>query len=320
MKNKIFIGIDIGGTKIATGLVNPSGKILAKIKISTPPKVSRSVIYKTITNLVDDLITQNDLSIKEIGGIGIGIPGIVDIDENKILAAPNIDMAGLAISQSLSKIFKVKVAAGNDVNLGLLGEQWLGAAKNLHHVIGLFPGTGIGGAIIVNGKLFIGAQGAAAELGHMIMETDGPLCSCGNQGCLEALASRWAIERDIRQAIKKGKKTILANKISSNKPIKSKLLKDALKSHDPLTTKIMTNASYILGEACISLTHIFNPQVIVLGGGVVEACGDFILPIIRKTAYSDPFFKKLKRCQIVESKLGDDAVLLGAVALIRSSS
>ena len=318
MPQELFVGIDVGGTKIAAALIDNSGKILIREKIPTPSNAPTSLLFKTIVDTIKEILNNSKDSQKNLAGIGVGIPGIVDVNQNRILATPNINLTGIAISQKLKIIFKVPVVAGNDVNLGLLGEQWLGAAKNLDHVIGLFPGTGIGGAIVIDGKLFIGAQGAAAELGHMIMEVNGPECSCGNYGCLEALASRWAIERDIRQAIKKGKKTIIAKKILPNKPIKSKLIYEALNSQDPLITKILTKASLVLGQSCISLTHIFNPETIVLGGGVIEACGEFMLPIIRRTAYNDTFFKKLKRCRIVESKLKDDAVLLGAVALIKA--
>ena len=318
MVKKFFVGVDIGGTKMAAALVSPSGRIITREKIPTSPRTTTAAIFENVVSLIQDVLHDNQITAKNLGGIGVGIPGIVDIDQSKILAAPNINLAGLSISQRLAKIFHTKVAAGNDVNLGLLGEQWLGAAKNIDHVIGLFPGTGIGGAIIINGQLILGNQGAAAELGHMIMEINGPKCTCGNEGCLEALASRWAIERDIRAAIKKGKKTILAKKINSDKPIKSRLINEALKARDPLVTKLITKASLVLGQACVSLAHIFNPQAIVFGGGVIEACGEFMLPIIRQTAYADPFFKKLKRCTIVESKLKDDAVILGAVALIIS--
>jgi glucokinase len=209
--------------------------------------------------------------------------------------------------------------AGNDVNLGLLGEQWLGAARGVKNIIGLFPGTGIGGAIVSQGTLFLGREGAAAELGHMIMDLNGPPCSCGNRGCLEALASRWAIERDIRRAVKRGEKTILTEYTEKLSPIKSKMLRKALGRKDPLVTHIIREAALTLGKACINLKHIFNPEMIVLGGGVIEACGDYMLPVIQKVSQNDPFFKSLKPCKIVESSLEDDAVMLGAVALVKNS-
>ncbi len=317
MKQKFFIGIDVGGTKIASAAISPTGKILNRAKIATPAKAKPGAIYGLIIELVEQILREGKLSRKDLVGIGIGIPGIVD-NHFHILATPNIDLAGYPLCAKMSKKFHVKVVAGNDVNLGLLGEQWLGAAKKVKNVIGLFPGTGVGGAIIINGKLLIGTQGAAAEFGHIIMCADGPACSCGNHGCLEALTGRWAIERDIRASVKQGHKTLIT-KLTDGKltSIKSKFLKAALKAQDPLTTQVMTKAAHFLGLACINLRHIFNPELIILGGGVIEACGGFLLPIINKTFHADPFFAKIDRCQISASKLGDDAVILGAVALAK---
>ncbi len=319
MKTKFFIGIDVGGTKIAAAIISPAGKVLTRAKTSTPAKAKPALILALILELIEQIIREKNLSSKQLAGIGIGVPGIVD-SHNHILATPNINLAGFPLCAKVSKKFHVKVVAGNDVNLGLLGEQWLGAGKKIKNIIGIFPGTGVGGAILIDGKLVIGTQGAAAEIGHMILCPDGPICSCGNHGCLEALTGRWAIERDIRASIEHGRKTLITQltngKIAS---IKSKFLKAALKAKDPLTVEIMQKAARTLGFACINVRHIFNPQLIILGGGVVEACGEFLLPIINKTFHADPFFAKIDKCKIAASSLGDDAVVLGAVALVKKS-
>jgi len=319
MPKKIFIGVDVGGTKIAGGLVTVSGKVIAREKQSTPPQAKPKKIYNVLADIIDDLLQKNKTKLDNIYGIGVGIPGLVD-PNNRILITPNINLSHYPLALKLKKKFKVKVFLGNDVNLGLLAEYWLGVAKNFHYIVGLFPGTGIGGGVILHGELFTGPHGAAAELGHMIMDREGPPCSCGNRGCLEALASRWAIERDIRQAIKNGQKSIITKLTNGHlNVIKSKVLKQALKHKDPLVTRIMQNAASVLGEACLSLRHIFNPELIVLGGGVMEACGNFILPIVRKTMEGDPFFAKFDNCRVVQSLLKDDAVILGAVALVKNN-
>lgn len=319
MKTKFFIGIDVGGTKIAAAIISPAGKVLARAKTSTPAKAKPALILALILDLIEQIIREGKFSRKQLAGIGIGVPGIVD-SQNHILATPNINLAGFPLCAKLSKKFHVKVVAGNDVNLGLLGEQWLGAGKKIKNIIGIFPGTGVGGAILIDGKLIIGTQGAAAEIGHMIICPDGPMCSCGNHGCLEALTGRWAIERDIRTSIEHGRKTLITQLINGKvASIKSKFLKAALKAKDPLTVEIMQKAARTLGLACINMRHIFNPQLIILGGGVIEACGEFLLPIINKTFHADPFFAKIDKCKIVSSSLGDDAVVLGAVALVKKS-
>ena len=205
-----YIGLDIGGTKIAGALVSASGKILTRTKTSTPKRVKPKDIYGCVTDAIDELIHAGDVRISSIKGIGVGVPGIVDTRNHQILAAPNIALTGFPLSISLKRKYHKRVVMTNDVNAGLLGEAWLGAAKGMSHVVGIFPGTGVGGAVICDGKLLLGAQGAATELGHVIVKLDGPLCHCGNRGCLEALTSRWALERDIRLAVKAGHKTIVS--------------------------------------------------------------------------------------------------------------
>lgn len=317
MNSKHFIGIDIGGTKIAAALVTSGGKILGRAKSSTPPNAKGKEILKIILKTIDEI--RFEYPLEKISGVGIGIPGIADPKTHEILVTPNIKLAGFPLRNELAKRFKTKVVIDNDVNCGLLGEQWLGAARKIKNVIGLFPGTGIGGAIVIDGKLFSGSQGAAAELGHMMIDLKGPLCSCGNHGCLEAYASRWAIQRDIRAAIKSGKKSIITQMTKGDLSIiKSKALKEALHRRDSVVTGILTNTAHILGRGCVSINHIFNPEMIVLGGGVIEACGDFLLPRIQKVVKDDPFFKKFKPCKIVAAQLEDNAVILGAVALVRT--
>ena len=316
MNYKFYLGVDVGGTKIASALVREDGKIMSRSKSPTIPHANGRSNLKTVIQTIDQTLI-NSPSVK-IAGIGLGIPGIADPKTQSIIVTPNINLAGFPLKNELAKFYKTKVVIDNDVNCGLLGEQWLGVAKNKKHVIGLFPGTGIGGAILIDGKLITGTQGAAAELGHMIISINGPQCSCGNKGCLEALASRWAIQRDIKKAIKSGKKSLITELTKNNlNVIKSKAIKQALTRRDPVVTTIMTQVALTLGQACLSINHIFNPEMIVLGGGVIEACGDFLIPRIKKITSNDPFFKKFKSCQIIEAKLQDDAVLLGAVALVK---
>jgi glucokinase len=206
----LYIGIDVGGTKISAGLVNSRGKVLARYKHKSPRSKDPRDLISALSDIIDELLTENSLSARDLKGIGLGVPGLLDKDRQRILASPNMNTAGLDLVPILKKRFKVKVAADNDVNVGVLGECWMGASKGAKDVVGIFPGTGLGGGIVTNGNLYIGAHGSAAEIGHTILDPEGPLCTCGNRGCLEAVASRWAIERDIRAAVKRGRKTLLA--------------------------------------------------------------------------------------------------------------
>lgn len=313
-----YIGLDIGGTKIAGALVAANGRVYNRVKVATPKRVNAKEIYACILDSIDELVVSSKVSRKQINGIGLGVPGIVDTHNSHILAAPNIALTGFPLSQKLKQKFRMPIAMANDVNAGLLGEAWLGAAKGYECVAGIFPGTGVGGAVLEHGRLVLGAQGAATELGHMIMDVHGPLCHCGNHGCLEALASRWAIERDIRKLIRSGRRSLVTKMTDGHlTTIKSRVLKDALQKNDAVVKHVMSAASQNLGKASVSINHIFNPQAIVFGGGVIKACGFFMLPIIDRIVHADPFFKKFNACRILQSTLGDDAVMLGAVRLVQ---
>jgi glucokinase len=318
MKPKFYIGIDIGGTKISAGLVNDKGRIILRQKISTPHAASPSKTIRVIRKIIEQTLAESGLHHKDICGIGIGIPGLVNSDKGTVIVTPNMNLTGKNIVREIGKYFHIPIRIGNDVNLGLLGEKWLGAAKNKSNAIAIFLGTGIGGGVIEGGKLLTGYQGVAAEIGHMSIDPNGPKCSCGNRGCLEAFAGRWAIERDIKKAVHKGQKSKLG-KLKNRKTIKSRLLGKALRINDPLITPIMKGASKRLGQGCVTLRHIFDPEIIILGGGVAEACGYFIKPIVEKAIKADRFFRRLKGCNIALSKLKDDAVILGAASLARSS-
>ncbi|MBI4845892.1 MAG: ROK family protein [Candidatus Omnitrophica bacterium] len=321
MDNPLFIGIDIGATKIAAGLVTAQGEIISRKKTTTPSKTNSKEIIDAICSLISDIMQETRIPVKNLKGIGIGVPGIVDKKTGQIKITVNTGLSNANIARILKKKYACLVIIDNDVNLGIVGEKWLGAARQAKNVIGIFLGTGIGGGIIVDNQLLTGSTGAAAEIGHMIIQLQGPRCSCGNFGCLEALASRWALERDIRQAVKNEKKTIISKLTNNNLSlIKSKVIQQALKKNDPLTVSLIDTLSSNLAYACISLRHIFDPELFVFGGGLIEACGSFILPKVTKLIQNDPFFMKLSKCKVTCSLLGDDAVILGAVARINGTN
>lgn len=318
MAKKFFIGVDVGGTKIAAGLVSSSGEILGWEKASTPRVKDAGEVMKVIICAVRDVIVDAGLKARRLRAIGIGVPGLVDAETGKILVAPNIPLAGHPIAAELERRFGVPVAIGNDVNLGVLGESWRGSGSGVENLVGIFPGTGVGGGVISGGKLLLGTHGAAAELGHIVLDPKGPRCGCGARGCLEAYASRNAMERDIRAGVKAGGKTdIVALNGGGLVQIKSKVLAHALRHRDPLVTSVMRAAAERLGDGCVSIRHCFDPELFILGGGVIEACGDFILPIVKRRLAADPLFRKIGPCRVTRSRLGDDAVVLGAVALAR---
>jgi glucokinase len=313
---KLFLGVDVGGTKILAALVRASGKILARKRCPTPRQEPPEATLAAVVAGIEQLLAEEGVERRAIRAVGLAVPGIVEPLEGRIIVTPNLNLGGFDMGPLLEKQLGVPVVVGNDVNLGTLGEQWLGAAVLADSAVGMFIGTGIGGGIIIEGKLVVGHRGAAAEIGHMKMQQGGPVCGCGGHGCLEALASRTAIERDIRQAIAAGRKTLLAE-LSGNdlSVIRSSVLKKALTENDELAKEVIGQAAATIGDACLQIRNLLDPEVIILGGGLVEACKFFIFPIVRKSIASDPFNQVWPGGRVVAAALGDDAVVLGAVAL-----
>jgi glucokinase len=308
MNRDLYLGVDIGGTKVLALLVDFKGRVLGRAKEQTPVHGSSGRVYKTVVGVMREALAG-----RRARAIGVAVPGIVG-EDGRVVRAPNIRLSGFPLGARLRREFRTRVAVGNDANLGVLGERWLGAGKGARDLVGLFLGTGLGGGVVAGGRLVTGAHGAAAEFGHMILEEDGRTCGCGNAGCLETLASRSAIEADIRRAVKKGKKT----QLKGLDRIRSKALLKALEKKDPVARRAVRRAASALARACVTLRHIFDPERIILGGGLAEACGEYFLPALRKALAKDPFFSPLGRCGLVPCELGDDAVALGAVALARS--
>jgi len=317
-KHRVYLGIDVGGTKIQASLVEESGAVLNRQREATPRDGPEQVLV-AIERLIDAVAKQAGIVAADLTAIGIAIPGVVDPGRGRVVVTPNMSLTGVAIGSHLESRFRVPVALGNDCNLGTLGEAWLGSARNARSAVGILVGTGIGGGFVRKGKLWRGARESACEVGHIIMEIDGPQCGCGNRGCLEALASRTAIENQLRQAVSAGEQTMLTEFLQGDlKLIRSSALRQALAAEDPLVTRIMHRAAEVLGYACLTVRHLIDPEVIVLGGGVIEACSDFIVPIVENIVGSDQLPGARDGGRVLLSALGDDAVVLGAVALART--
>lgn len=315
---QLYLGIDVGGTKIMAALADAKGTVVARKRMPTPRNTKAAHVVAAIGDIIAVLLAERDLDARDLAGIGLAIPGTVAPAEGKVVFTPNMTLSSVVIAPLLRKRFKVPVYIGNDVNLGTLGEAWRGAARGAASAVGVFVGTGIGAGVVINGQLVTGRRNAAGEIGHMVMQPGGPLCGCGNRGCLEAFASRTAIERDIRDAIKNGRKSAIT-KLAGNDlaVIKSNVLKRALQQEDELVTEVMRKASETLGYACLNVRHLLDPDMIVLGGGVIEACGDFILPIVQQIVGLHSLPGSCEHDVVTMSELGDDAVALGAVALVK---
>jgi glucokinase len=317
-KGDYYVGVDLGGTKILAGVFDAQLNCLGRNKMSTKPERGAEEVIDRIARCVRDAVDECDLELKQVRGVGIGAPGAVDAGSGRVIFAPNLDWHDVALKKILEKDLGMPVAIENDGNSAMLGIFEMELQAKPKHVVGIFIGTGIGGGIILDGKLFSGFSGTAAEIGHMVIEVGGPKCNCGNRGCFEALASRTAIFRKIHAAVKDGQKTILTEMLGAElSDLRSGDLRKAIRKGDGFVEKIIEEAAEYTGVAVANLINILNPQTVVLGGGVIDALGDEMMAIIVETAEDYAMSGTLEGVEIVASKKGDDAGINGAAVLAR---
>ncbi len=308
------IGLDIGGTKILGLLYDKNGKEIAREKKKTKANEGLDIVMQQVYKVVDELIKNTDDS---VDGIGVGVPGLVD-EKGTVLFSPNIPFRNFELSKLIGKRYGVPVYVGNDVNVAMYGEWKHIGDDSSKDVLGLFIGTGIGGAIIIDGKLYVG-QGSAAEFGHMVVSADGAYCGCGAQGCLEAYASKTAMQTYIEKQIAKGRNTKLAALLAEDGPVlKSSSLRKAYDEKDELAVEVIDRASRYLGIAVGSLVNLYHPQQIILGGGVMEAIGEVLLEKTLKEAALHAMPGMLATVKFSISVMGDEAGVYGAYQLMRN--
>jgi glucokinase len=318
LDERLYLGVDIGGTKIQASLVGESGVILGKQRQSTPRTGGPEQVLAMVEQVIQEVLNQAKLETTDLTAIGAAVPGVVIPKTGHVVVTPNMSLTGVSIGAHLESRFHVPVAIGNDGNLGTYGEAWLGSARKTKSALGIWVGTGIGAGLVTKGRMWRGARESAGEIGHIIMQIGGPVCGCGNHGCLEALASRTAIERDIHTALQAGGVSKLTELSGGDlSVIRSGAIRKALKAGDALVTDILHRAAETLGYACLTVRHLVDPEVIVLGGGLIEACSEFMMPIVENIVGSDRLPGARDGGHVLLSALGDDAVVLGAVALAR---
>jgi glucokinase len=321
-KTEHYVGVDLGGTKILTGVFDEKLSCLGRSKMSTKSERGAEGVVERIARCVRDAVDECDLDLKQIRGVGIGAPGAVDVETGRVINAPNLQWQDMPLKKMLEKqLGGVPVAVENDCNSATLGVFEKELQSKPRYVIGIFIGTGIGGGIIVDGKLYSGFNGTAGEVGHMVIQVGGPKCSCGNRGCFEALASRGAIFRALHAALKDGQKTVLTDMLGPDlADLRSGDLRKAIRKGDKLVEKIVEEAAEYTGIAVANLINIFSPQIVVLGGGVIDALSDEMMAIIVETAEDYALSGTNKGIEIVASKSGDDAGIIGGAVLARRAA
>ncbi|MER2599941.1 MAG: ROK family protein [Caldilineales bacterium] len=312
------LGVDMGGTKILAAVVDPDGAIVGMGKKKTKAEVGPDGVIKRILDTASEALGAAKLSMKNISGVGVGAPGPVDYETGVVYSAANLPgWNDVPLGACLKKEWGVPVRIENDANLGALGEFTHGAGRGCRHMLGIWVGTGIGGGVIIDGKLHRGARYGAGEIGHMVALPHGPLCGCGRQGCVEALASRTAIERFVRLGLAEGKSPLVADLLAAeNDRFTSSIIAQAVAANDALMLEIISQAQFYLGLMTANLVNVLDPEVVVFGGGVVEALGDAFLQPIRDTAVSYYLQQRnTDQVHIVPATLGDNAGVLGGAAL-----
>jgi glucokinase len=318
-KAEYVVGVDLGGTKILSGVFDHSLECIGTAKLSTKSQRGVDKVVERIARAAQDAVDEADLTFKQIAGVGIGAPGAVDFDAGTVIFAPNLEgWKEIPLKKDLEKILGVPVFVENDCNISTLGVYVAELKSKPRSMVGIFVGTGIGGGLIIDGELFSGAGHTAGEIGHMVLEVSGPKCGCGNKGCFEALASRTAIFQQIKAGIKDGEKTLLTEMLGADlADLRSGDLRKAIRRGDKFVDRIIESAAEYIGIATANLVNIFNPEVVVLGGGVIEALSDEMMSVIIETAKDYAMPGTLKGVEIIASKLGDNAGITGAAVLAR---
>lgn len=312
---KYSIGIDLGGTKILIALVDRNtGEVLEHVKKKTKKDKGPKNIIRKMLEGIEELIEISGKTFDEISSIGVGAAGQIDRENGIIIAAANLDCYDLNLKKILTEKFNLPVYVGNDVEIATIGEQKFGAGKDCKDFVCVFVGTGVGSAIVKDGKIITGATGTAGEIGHIIVDLNGRQCSCGAHGCLEAYASRSAIERRIEGALKKGRKSCILDYLETGKSITSSMIQKSIEREDELVLQCVTEASEYLSGGIASIINFINPELIILGGGLIEAVDYFYQKTIKKAkAKSLPV--PAEKIQFKKAMLGDYSGVIGAAFL-----
>ena len=297
--------------------MDSKGKIVFEIVYPTEGKKGPKHVIGKIRELVRELERHAKHKKNEVVGACIATPGLIDMKSWVVRVAPNLPgWVDIPLRKEIQKGFPFPVYLENDANAAAYGEKWIGVGKNVNTLILLTLGTGIGGGLIFNGKVWHGADGAGGEPGHINLFPDGLLCGCGNHGCLEAHTSALGVARRTKMALESGEKSLLVEMIKGDlEKITPKLVYDAAKRGDKLAKKIMDDTGRYLGIGIMSLVNLLNPEMVVLGGGMMEA-GEYILKPVRDEFKKRGFKFLIKRTQIVPAKLGNEAGRVGAAGIV----
>jgi glucokinase len=312
---KRWVGFDLGGTKMMAAAFSGEFRVLGRKRRKTKGSEGVKAGLERIVETIRDSLEEGQIKPSQLSGIGVGCPGNIDLEKGLLIDSANLGWKNFPIQDALEKAFDCPAVVLNDVDAGVYGEYRFGAAKNARCVVGVFPGTGIGGACVYEGKILRGKNMSCFEIGHIQVNPQGIPCGCGRIGCLETEASRLAISAAAAMAAFRGEAPhLLAAAGTDLANIRSGVLADAIRAGDTVIERIVEQAARLIGWAVGDVVNLLAPDVVVLGGGLVEAMPDIVVENVEQAArerVAPPFIKTFK---VAAAKLGDDAVVRGAAA------
>ncbi len=313
-----YIGIDIGGMSAKVGLVTEDGTVLAKKKVVTV-KGDAQIMVEGMANAINELFSENSLTIKDIYGIGIGSPGLISSKKGVIDCAYNLGWVNVPLVDMLKKYFDTEIKLSNDANVAALGEAIFGAGKPYDDIVMITLGTGVGGGVIINKQLYEGGESKGTELGHTTLIFGGEPCSCGRSGCVEAYVSATALIRDTKRAMEKDKSSKMWSLVNGNiDEVNGATAFIAYKDGDQTAKTVIDNYTTYLCETMINFMNIFRPQAIIIGGGISgegKYYTDMLADYCREHLYG---FRGAPKVDILTATNGNDAGIIGAASLIKA--
>jgi len=311
------VGVDFGGTNIKVGVVTSTGRVTRSLVLSTRDHATPSRFVEGLDEAIRRLARSEGVRRSRLRGVGVGAPGLMDGERGVITRLVNVPggWPGLPLARLLERRLGCPCAVDNDVNVVALGEWRYGAGRGTRHSVYLTLGTGVGGGLVIDGKLLRGAAGSAGEIGHTVIDPGGPPCACGSRGCLEARIGTAAILRRARQAMRDGSRTLRRLAAQQGGRLSPALLSRAAGAGDPAARRIWRDVGVALGIALSNVMNLLNPERIVIGGGVANAWRWFS-PSMRATVRRRAFAAPRRVCRIVRASLGDRAGIVGGAILV----
>ncbi len=321
-RTKYVLGVDLGGTNIVVGAIPDDGGDDVGVRLEdTPVAAGADAVVDRIVSMIEGVIeeasTTKGAKREDFVGVGIGAPGPLDRAKGIVIVAPNLGWRDFPLRDAVADRVRIPATLDNDANCATLGEWWRGAAQGTRHVVGLTIGTGIGGGIVLDGKLYHGASDVAGEIGHTTIDSTGRYCRCGNYGCLEAYASGPAIALRAREALERDEASVLHRMVDDKlERLTAATVYDAANHGDALALEVVRDTAKFLGTGVANLLNLLNPDVVVITGGVTRA-GNRLFEPLRAEVKRRAFRPAVQACRIVPGKLAGTAGMVGAVATFR---